>query len=126
MQLRQAPHHVSVGSRRRRVATTSACTRPRSHHVRNSYLIRPVEGADVAKLAEIEQECKEVSAGWSMADIEAELSNALSCTAVAADSSTNTPLGYIVCWLVAGELQVRPPCIAAVSQCNACQPNWAS
>lgn len=106
MQLRQAAHHVSVGSRQRKVATLTACTRCGSNRVRDSYLIRPVEGEDVAKLAEVEQECKEFSAGWGRADIEAELSNALSCTAVAADSTTNTPLGYIVCWLVAGELQV--------------------
>lgn len=72
----------------------------------HSYVIRGIDLSDVPKLAAIEQQCKEFSACWSAADIEAELDNSLSRAAVAVDSTSNEPLGYIVCWLVAGELQV--------------------
>ena len=81
-----------------------------------AFTIRPITASDVPRLAVIEQQCKELgSAGWSSADIEAELGNSLSCAAVAADSSTDEPLGYMVCWLVAGELQV---CAGGKAACS--------
>jgi hypothetical protein len=74
--------------------------------MKHSYSIRSIAPSDIPKLALIEQQCKEFAACWSAADIAAELDNSLSRAAVAADVSTDEPLGYIVCWLVAGELQV--------------------
>jgi hypothetical protein len=71
-----------------------------------SYSIRGIEPSDIPKLVQIEQQCQEFSACWSAADITAELDNSLSRAAVAADTVSNEALGYIVCWLVAGELQV--------------------
>lgn len=73
----------------------------------SSYSIRAITASDIPRLARIEQQCGEFSACWSAADIAAELDNtALSRAAVAAESATDEALGYIVCWLVAGELQV--------------------
>lgn len=81
-------------------------TRWHASAVQQSYSIRGIAPSDVPKLALIEQQCKEFAACWSAADIAAELDNSLSRAAVAADVSTDEPLGYIVCWLIAGELQV--------------------
>lgn len=72
-----------------------------------SYSIRGIQPTDIPKLVLIEQQCQEFSACWSSADIAAELDNSLSRAAVAADAASDEALGYIVCWLVAGELQVR-------------------
>lgn len=73
----------------------------------SSYSIRAITASDIPRLARIEQQCGQFSACWSAADIAAELDNtALSRAAVAADAATDEALGYIVCWLVAGELQV--------------------
>jgi hypothetical protein len=74
--------------------------------VQHRYTIRGISPSDIPRLALIEQQCKEFAACWSAADIAAELDNSLSRAAVAADAMTDEPLGYIVCWLVAGELQV--------------------
>lgn len=74
--------------------------------VRGSYNIRGITPTDIPKLVLIEQQCQEFSTCWSAADITAELDNSLSRAAVAADAASDEPLGYIVCWLVAGELQV--------------------
>jgi hypothetical protein len=87
---------------RRPRAQPISCHRPSA----SNFTIRDISAADVPKLASIEQQCREYSACWSAADIEAELSNSLSRAAVAADAETDDALGYIVCWLVAGELQV--------------------
>lgn len=87
-----------------------------------SYSIRAIASSDIPRLAEIEQQCKEFSACWSGADIAAELDNSLSRAAVAADDSTDEALGYIVCWLVAGELQVRALCAAACDALETAQP----
>jgi hypothetical protein len=74
--------------------------------VQHWYSIRGIAPSDIPRLALIEQQCKEFAACWSARDIAAELDNSLSRSAVAADVVTDEPLGYIVCWLVAGELQV--------------------
>jgi GNAT superfamily N-acetyltransferase len=92
-------HHRATQQTRRRLLL------PPLHS--SSYSIRAITAADIPVLARIEQQCGEFSACWSAADIAAELDNtALSRAAVAADAASDEALGYIVCWLVAGELQV--------------------
>ncbi|KAF6253897.1 acyl-CoA N-acyltransferase [Scenedesmus sp. NREL 46B-D3] len=71
-----------------------------------SYTLRPPLPTDVPRLAAIEQQCGELSAQWSAADIEDELNKGISRVLVAADDSSGDALGYIAGWLVAGELQV--------------------
>ncbi|WIA33355.1 hypothetical protein OEZ86_006492 [Tetradesmus obliquus] len=85
----------------KRSAAISSC----SSTQQASYRLRPPLATDVPKLAAIEQLCGEFSANWSTADIQDELGKAISRVLVAADSSDEA-LGYIVGWLIAGELQV--------------------
>ncbi|WIA13208.1 hypothetical protein OEZ85_006800 [Tetradesmus obliquus] len=85
----------------KRSAAISSC----SSTQQASYRLRPPLATDVPKLAAIEQLCGEFSANWSTADIQDELGKAISRVLVAADSSSDEALGYIVGWLIAGELQ---------------------
>lgn len=107
--------------------------RPASNNNNNTSTtinIRPIQASDIPRLAEIEQQCGELSACWSAADISAELDNSLSRAAVATASTagpdSDVPLGYIVCWLVAGELQVElqlcmfKRCCCQAFQCRTC------
>eukprot|EP00879_Flechtneria_rotunda_P022773 GHRR01024050.1.p1 GENE.GHRR01024050.1~~GHRR01024050.1.p1 ORF type:complete len:253 (+),score=49.10 GHRR01024050.1:767-1525(+) len=87
-----------------RLRSTRACCA--SQIRQQAYILRPVEEADVAKLAEVEQFCSEFSANWSAASIQEELSKDIALMLVAADTRTNQAAGYIVGWIIADELQV--------------------
>lgn len=127
--MKMASHHTKCASmptgpaaavrrirQNRRPRAQLSCHRPSA----SSFTIRDIAAPDVPKLALIEQQCQQFSACWSAADIEAELSNSLSRAAVAADAETDEALGYIVCWLVAGELQVCM-CLHYRLECHAWQ-----
>lgn len=67
-----------------------------------SFSIRPISIHDIPKLALIQQQCQ-----LSLAtNIEEELNKSFSRTATATDIVSIEPIGYIICWLIADELQV--------------------
>lgn len=69
------------------------------------YTIRPLSLQDIPTVAHIEQKSRPTP--WNTKQFTDELTNDNSRPLVLVDNATDQPIGYLIAWLIAGEIQIQ-------------------